>query len=257
MVKSSARRPKRCACGCGEFAYSKKAIAKRSRHSPIFRKGHEQDLKACPVCCEAAGPESLLHLECGCVSCVSCVSDWVSAKAENGEAERMAVREAGFALTIPCGLSAACDGQPIAPSVLSLTPAGRALQDRLALLKRLRTNKLYPPSVQVPCRDPNCLGIGYLGGDTVMCFVCYDQYAAPQATTVREDGSAYVKKCPRCKVHVQKDGGCDHMACTRCGHDFNWSEVSWSMIDTKMKAAPSTPPTAKKAAKAKGKAKRM
>ena len=44
------------------------------------------------------------------------------------------------------------------------------------------------------------------------------------------------------------------MACTRCSHDFNWSEVSWSVIDTTEMVAPPTPPTAKKTAKAPKKA---
>jgi hypothetical protein len=31
------------------------------------------------------------------------------------------------------------------------------------------------------------------------------------------------KKCPRCDVNIQKNGGCDHMNCTNCGHHFQWS----------------------------------
>lgn len=31
-----------------------------------------------------------------------------------------------------------------------------------------------------------------------------------------------VKICPRCKNHVQKNGGCPHMSCPRCNHRWCW-----------------------------------
>merc|ERR1711920_921414 len=38
--------------------------------------------------------------------------------------------------------------------------------------RRLQENELYPREVQVDCPLPDCLGIGYLGFDNVMCFIC-------------------------------------------------------------------------------------
>jgi len=32
------------------------------------------------------------------------------------------------------------------------------------------------------------------------------------------------KKCPKCSVRIEKNGGCDHMCCTICKEDFFWSE---------------------------------
>eukprot|EP00092_Neocalanus_flemingeri_P018561 GFUD01020098.1.p1 GENE.GFUD01020098.1~~GFUD01020098.1.p1 ORF type:complete len:641 (-),score=120.73 GFUD01020098.1:46-1968(-) len=31
------------------------------------------------------------------------------------------------------------------------------------------------------------------------------------------------KKCPSCKVDIEKAGGCPHMKCSRCNHDFCWN----------------------------------
>lgn len=34
------------------------------------------------------------------------------------------------------------------------------------------------------------------------------------------------KACPRCHVDILKNGGCNHMHCRNCGHDFNWDKPS-------------------------------
>ena len=31
------------------------------------------------------------------------------------------------------------------------------------------------------------------------------------------------KKCPKCKARITKDGGCDHMTCRLCKHEYWWS----------------------------------
>jgi hypothetical protein len=33
------------------------------------------------------------------------------------------------------------------------------------------------------------------------------------------------KKCPNCKISIEKQGGCVHMSCHKCHHGFSWSEV--------------------------------
>lgn len=30
------------------------------------------------------------------------------------------------------------------------------------------------------------------------------------------------KRCPRCRFVIEKDGGCSHMTCSRCSHEFHW-----------------------------------
>ena len=33
-----------------------------------------------------------------------------------------------------------------------------------------------------------------------------------------------VRLCPECCVRIEKNKGCNHMQCVRCGHDFQWNE---------------------------------
>ncbi|KAI7799490.1 probable E3 ubiquitin-protein ligase RNF217 [Triplophysa rosa] len=38
--------------------------------------------------------------------------------------------------------------------------------------------------------------------------------------SVIEHGQRNAQKCPRCKIHIQKMEGCDHMSCTQCNTNF-------------------------------------
>jgi len=45
-----------------------------------------------------------------------------------------------------------------------------------------------------------------------------------------------LKQCPRCNVKIEKNAGCDHMRCYRCGHDFQWSDAV--EVKPKLRACP-------------------
>ena len=34
--------------------------------------------------------------------------------------------------------------------------------------------------------------------------------------------SAHTKDCPKCNICIEKNGGCNHMQCYNCKHDFCW-----------------------------------
>jgi NADH pyrophosphatase NudC (nudix superfamily) len=32
--------------------------------------------------------------------------------------------------------------------------------------------------------------------------------------------------CPKCHVRIEKNGGCSHMHCSQCNHDFTWQPIT-------------------------------
>lgn len=37
-----------------------------------------------------------------------------------------------------------------------------------------------------------------------------------------EDDDAPIKRCPKCKVYIERDEGCAQMMCKNCKHAFCW-----------------------------------
>ncbi|CAF0851162.1 unnamed protein product [Brachionus calyciflorus] len=72
--------------------------------------------------------------------------------------------------------------------------------------------------------------------ETQFCFLCSTPYHAPNnCSTIRkwnlkcQDDSetrnyllVHTQDCPKCKVCIEKNGGCSHMTCNRCKHEFCW-----------------------------------
>ncbi|KAL1493400.1 hypothetical protein ABEB36_011461 [Hypothenemus hampei] len=72
--------------------------------------------------------------------------------------------------------------------------------------------------------------------NTGFCFKCGCDYHAPTdcqvikkwLTKCADDSetanyiSAHTKDCPKCHICIEKNGGCNHMQCSNCKHDFCW-----------------------------------
>lgn len=68
------------------------------------------------------------------------------------------------------------------------------------------------------------------------CFKCGNDYHAPTdcetikrwLTKCADDSetanyiSAHTKDCPKCNICIEKNGGCNHMQCFNCKHEFCW-----------------------------------
>lgn len=195
----------------------------------------EQPGPICPICQEHK-IGVLDNIECGHTACEDCWAQWAAEQAPRCRAEMCAQisRGAGSSdfISLRC-VGAAC--RTLVPQAVWSHACTRSdtvsrLEAELALRRRLSSNVLFPLPVQVECPLPGCLGLGYLGYDTVMCFACEHQWQADQGEAPHTDvggemvGGELVKKCPSCGEHIVKNGGCDHMTC-RCRYQFWWTTL--------------------------------
>lgn len=181
----------------------------------------------CPVCRERC-LALLRNPDCSHAACEDCWASWFSTQLRRCTAEKRA-SVVCFAPGCQCPAASALWSH-------SCTRNDHVshMEMRLAFRRRLQSNPLYPQEVQVECPSNNCVGLGYTGYDTVMCFVCEQQWPAdgssisgaaplPDMSIEMPDGEV-MKQCPCCGEYIIKNGGCDHMTC-RCRHEFWWSTL--------------------------------
>lgn len=176
----------------------------------------------CPVCCETVARKDIVapadyaggHNACSHEACGTCWTKWI----ESGPLEKARAEKC---LRVRCY---ACTKNLPQKMVLEVSTEGTALMENLERRFKLTQSTLFPAIMQVECKRPECVGIGYLGFETVMCFICQEQWSSEDE--VAEQPSADmsgVKKCPKCQVLIEKNGGCDHMTCKMCRHEWWWS----------------------------------
>jgi len=171
----------------------------------------------CPICSDYTGP--LLKIgTCGHSACECCWQQWAESQLSQCYLQRH--------LKLPC-VGEGCAAIASDKMACFVSQGMQDLKRLLAKRSKLQDNKLYPREVQMDCPRPTCVGLGYLGFDTVMCFLCEHQWPADTGKSAYEelDPESYrLKQCPRCAEHIEKNGGCDHMTC-RCGYQFWWSTL--------------------------------
>lgn len=180
----------------------------------------------CPFCLDDCSP--LLVNEawagqwqsaCAHGACEACLRRWVETQLPRCRGERQ--------LRLRC-FGPHCRKTLAQKLVLHVSSKARQIADALDQRFDLERNRLYPEDLRVDCPNPTCVGLGYLEFETVMCFLCETRWHPRRdqlkSIKVGFELPATVKPCPRCRVLIEKDGGCDHMKC-QCGHDFMWSTL--------------------------------
>jgi len=173
--------------------------------------------ESCPICCEAVRNLHTMSA-CGCVACSKCLETWVNEQMPEAKARRQ--------LRVRCGFGATCK-KSLPQAVVLQVDAARQVADQIETRFRLQANPFYSEEMQVECIKADCIGIGYLGSETIMCMICEEQWAAEEETIAKpiEDGyelDRHIKRCPGCRVRVEKTGGCNHMKCSLCNFEWWW-----------------------------------
>eukprot|EP00931_Biecheleriopsis_adriatica_P110338 TRINITY_DN84595_c0_g1_i1.p1 TRINITY_DN84595_c0_g1~~TRINITY_DN84595_c0_g1_i1.p1 ORF type:complete len:542 (-),score=62.50 TRINITY_DN84595_c0_g1_i1:56-1681(-) len=178
-----------------------------------------------PICsiCDERCLALLKNKDCGHAACQHCWSSWIETQLPRCHDEKRPV--------LRC-FGEKCQSAVVASIWSHACTRSESIRDLESLFVRrrqLQTNSLYPVALQVDCPREGCLGLGYRGFDTIMCFMCEHQWIAdsgePAATNMSElIGEELMKACPKCGAYIIKNGGCDHMTC-RCKHEFYWTTL--------------------------------
>lgn len=186
----------------------------------------------CPICQESCVAllcgrcPSLANDGSGHVACEFCWLRWIEEQLERCRSQRI--------LNIHCIGCMELADRRLWNHACTLSPAVQEVDDMFKHRLRLQGSTLFPAVMQIDCPQSRCVGLGYLGYDTVMCFLCEHQWAPedkvgerPPDPDVEIVMGVAVKRCPKCSQYIEKNGGCDHMKCQHrgCGYEFWWSTL--------------------------------
>ncbi|XP_058856050.1 E3 ubiquitin-protein ligase ARIH2 isoform X2 [Acipenser ruthenus] len=186
----------------------------------------------CGVCLQLVRKESLLALPCQHPFCKSC---W--------EQHSTVLVKDGVGVGISC-MAQECPLRMPEDFVLPLLPSEELREKYRRYLFRDSVESHYQlqlcPGADCPIviqvQEPRARRVQCSRCSEVFCFKCRQMYHAPtDCTTIRkwltkcaDDSetanyiSAHTKDCPKCNICIEKNGGCNHMQCSKCKHDFCW-----------------------------------
>ncbi|KAL3114236.1 hypothetical protein niasHT_014080 [Heterodera trifolii] len=194
----------------------------------------------CSVCFEPNSAGDLLKLDCGHGFCRHCWLSHVETQLQNGVSTR-----------ITC-MSSDCPVICHKEFVLKLITFGSTGAKKAAALSAKYENSLFRDFVSSHSNLRICTGAGCeviifckttkahrvccVSCGARFCFKCGKDYHAPASCEVvrkwrvkcEDDSetanyiSAHTKDCPNCHSCIEKNGGCNHMQCSKCKHHFCW-----------------------------------
>ena len=189
----------------------------------------------CPICFnEEDKNSSFITFPCHCTACVDCISQWITLK--------ISEKQYTIDSRTTC-IMADCKKDMSLQEIYQRIPLSSQQKMDEALLQ------VYFSRQQDirKCPDSNCQYAGIINlkkscTSPLQCSLCGIQWRDKQHYTKFEKILNYLKnrskakaedlsqawikqrskKCPSCKVNIEKNGGCDHMTCKHCNYEFCW-----------------------------------
>lgn len=197
----------------------------------------------CQTCLQSLRPSEFRSLDCGHQFCTDCWATYLEVQIGQGRSTDIACMGQG------------CDILVAQAFVLQLISSQKDDALRTRYLQFCLNDWIRSHPHLRFCPGKNCQAVvraekvqakrvkcTYCG--TQFCWLCgYDYHAPADCDTIKkwitkcvDDSetanyiSANTKDCPKCHVCIEKNGGCNHMQCYGCRHEFCWMCLGdWKM----------------------------
>ncbi|KAA8913627.1 hypothetical protein FN846DRAFT_928980 [Sphaerosporella brunnea] len=191
----------------------------------------------CDICCDDTRALDTYAMKCDHRYCADCYRQYLESKVKDeGEAARVQCPAEGCArivdsksirLLVPAETYARYE-ELLNRTYVDDKPNLRwcpAPECEYAVDCPVRPNELHRivPTVACECSHVFCFGCGLSDHQPCPCSLvkkwlkkCEDD--SETANWI----SAHTKECPKCISTIEKNGGCNHMTCRKCKHEFCW-----------------------------------
>ncbi|KAL1852639.1 hypothetical protein Plec18167_007733 [Paecilomyces lecythidis] len=191
----------------------------------------------CEICCEDGDDLETYAMRCGHRFCVDCYRHYLTQKIkEEGEAARIECPQDNCHRIVDSKSLAFLVTEDLKDRYQTLLTR-TYVDDKENLKWCPAPNCEYAVDCPVKSRDLNkIVPTVHCACKHSFCFGCtLNDHQPPPCSLVKmwlkkcEDDSetanwisANTKECPRCHSTIEKNGGCNHMTCRKCRHEFCW-----------------------------------
>jgi len=192
----------------------------------------DSDVLECQICYDTISKGNMTGLDCGHIFCTECWSEYLSSKIE----------DASRIIECPDTKCNTIVDDETLTSIITDTEL-KLKYNKLVMSYYVECNKMLKW-----CSAPDCnfvIKVPFLDSRTVtckcgnsFCFSCSGDWHDPIDCDMlkkwvkksNDDSetskwiSVHTKDCPKCKMPIEKDGGCNHMSCKNksCSFQFCW-----------------------------------
>ncbi|OAD00979.1 hypothetical protein MUCCIDRAFT_43025 [Mucor lusitanicus CBS 277.49] len=198
--------------------------SKRDRSNALFE---------CEICCNDEPGLETVSLPCAHLFCMDCYSYYLSDKVKQGEATNIQCPQEGCKAAVDEATLKVVLDKDIYQSLLDKV----YVQDNpnlkwctapdctYAIECDISKNSLSTivPTVACECGHVMCFGCDHENHQPANCVMVKDWWRRKEEDSATATWiSSHTKDCPKCQSPIEKNGGCNHMWCKQCKHEFCW-----------------------------------
>jgi len=191
----------------------------------------------CPICLDDFENNEVAALTCGHAVCLGCWSDYIKESSKNKSCFKLKcpIVDCNVAATttrlkqlnlpeyLIAELEARQDKFRLRNYVQSAGDLNFCLGPNCTLVHQFLIEKKLLSDISCSCGYIYCIKCSQEGHRPCPCDIAdlWRQKATSEAENMQWI-LAKTKKCPKCRVAIEKNQGCMHMTCRHCKHEFCW-----------------------------------